>query len=148
MNRNRDQRNDSKNDPKQKPSHRTTRVEGDMREVIASYLLVSLRGELPGFVSITRVIISKDLRQAKVLFTVMDAACASTAALNKLALESLQAHAPEIQNEINRRLRMKFCPRLTFHHDSGFDDAIRIEGILNEITKKREADEKRAEEQA
>ena len=92
---------------KEAGSHRTTRVEGEMREVIATYLLLTLRRDLPGMVTVTRVIVSKDLRNAKVLFTVMDPTGESGlegAALNKATLNALKAPAA-VARAAWRRLR-------------------------------------------
>ena len=128
--------------PKQAASHRTTRVEGEMREVIATFLLLVLGRDLPGMVTVTRIIVSKDLRNAKVLFTVMDPTGASgldQAALNKATLEVLKGSAYEIQAEVNSKLKMRYTPILTFFHDDGFENAMKVENILNEISKKRTA---------
>lgn len=130
---------------KEAGSHRTTRVEGEMREVIATYLLLTLRRDLPGMVTVTRVIVSKDLRNAKVLFTVMDPTGESGlegAALNKATLNALKENAAEIQDEVNAKLKMRYTPILTFFHDDGYENAMKVENILNEISKKRASDEK------
>jgi ribosome-binding factor A len=129
-------------------SHRTSRVEGEMRDVIANYLLLTLRRDLPGMVTVTRVIVAKDLRAAKVLFTVMDPTGESGlegAALNKATLEVLKAQAYEVQADVNSKLKMRYTPVLTFFHDDGFDNAMKVENILNEITRKRLAEEKTGE---
>ena len=123
-------------------NHRAARVEGEIRDVIASYLLGPLRGEIPGMVSVTRVIISGDMRQAKVLVTVMDPTGETGLtgdALNKSTVTELQAHAYEIQEEIDHRLRMKFCPKLKFHFDDGFEHAMKVENILRQISNEKAA---------
>ena len=128
---------------KETGSHRTSRVEGEMRDVIANYLLLTLRRELPGMVTVTRVIVAKDLRAAKVLFTVMDPTGESGlegAALNKATLEVLKAQAYEVQAEVNAKLQMRYTPALTFLHDDGYENAMKVENILNEISKKRATD--------
>lgn len=125
-------------------SHRTSRVEGEMRDVIANFLLLNLRRDLPGMVTVTRVIVAKDLRAAKVLFTVMDPTGESGlegAALNKATLEVLKAQAYEVQSEVNAKLKMRYTPVLTFFHDDGYENAMKVENILNEISKKRASDE-------
>lgn len=111
---------------------RIPRVEREMREVIGSYLISRLQGELEGFVSVSRVIVSKDLRQAKVMITVM-----GEGADPKVIIAQLKAHAPEIQSEVNRRLRMKYCPRITFLYDEGFENVLKVEKILQDLSQKR-----------
>lgn len=132
---------------------RVHRVEKEIREVIGAYLLRGFRGELPGLVSVSRVIVSKDLRTAKVLVTMMvqaavtsspsEGSAADEKALRRsydAAIDELQAHASEIQTEINRRLQMKHCPRLTFIYDDGLEHALRIESILRDLKRAREGD--------
>lgn len=130
---------------------RLHRVEKEIREVIGAYLLRGFRGELPGIVSVSRVIVSKDLRNAKVLITLMVQAAVTSPQpvddekverelklAHERAVHELQAHAPEIQAEVNRRLQMKHCPRLSFHYDDGFEHALRVESILRDLKLARE----------
>lgn len=123
-------------------SHRIQRVEREIREVIGSYLITGFKGELPGIVSVSRVIVSRDLRNAKVLITVMGygANDGDPKALKKIqdeALSELKAHAPAVQSEVNRRLRMKYCPKLTFLYDEGFDNVMKVEKILRDLGEQR-----------
>lgn len=125
--------------PKGEEGRRTSRVEREMRQVIANYLTTSFRGDMPGFVSVTRVIVSKDLRQSKVLFTVLpkDGEPENWRTFHKTCVMELQNHAGEVQAEVNSRLRMKYCPRITFIYDEGFDNALRVDNILRELRRAR-----------
>lgn len=107
-------------------------MEREIREVVGSYLLSGFRGELQGMVSVSRVIASKDLRTAKIFVTVM-----GTEAERKASVAELQDHAHEVQHEVNRRLQMKFCPKLTFLYDEGFDNVMRVEQILRDLGEQR-----------
>jgi len=49
------------------------------------------------------------------------------------ALDALQAEAHALQAAINRGVRMKFTPRLTFVADDTAGRAARIEAILREV---------------
>ena len=115
-------------------SHRVQRIEREIREVVGSYLLTGFRGELPGIVSITRVLVSTDMRNAKIFFTVM-----GEEAEKKIAHSELKAHAHEVQHEINRRLQMKFCPKVTFTYDEGFENVMKVERILRDLSLERAA---------
>lgn len=111
---------------------RVPRVEREMREVIATYLLGGFRGQLDGIVSVTRVIASRDLRHAKVFVSAMGEGVNKKAIVNEL-----QAHAFDFQSEINRRLRMKYCPRLTFLYDEGFEKVLKVDRILRDLGEER-----------
>lgn len=115
---------------------RIPRVEREMREVIASYLISGFQSELGGFVSVSRVLVSKDLRHAKVFVTVMGENIS-----HKAVVEELQSHAPEIQSEVNRRLRMKYCPRVTILYDEGFENVLKVERILRDLEIQRQESE-------
>lgn len=121
---------------------RVQRVEKEIREVIGQYLIRGFRGELPGIVSVSRVIASKDLRTAKVLVTLLVPATVAspneedekkTRVAHDQTVDVLQAHAHQFQDEVNRCLKMKHCPRITFLYDDGFEHALRVESILRDL---------------
>lgn len=119
---------------------RVPRVEKEIREVVGHYLLRGFRGNLPGIVSVTRVIASKDLKNAKILVTIMSKSKLDLTVhgepsenLKKSCLSELKTHVHEIQFELNRQLKMKNCPRLTFFYDEGVGHALKIEGILRKL---------------
>lgn len=122
---------------------RIPRVEKEIREVVGQYLLRGFRGNLPGLVSVTRVIASKDLKNAKILITVMakkktvvSAGAEPDDSLKKATLVELKAHAHEVQSEVNRQLKMKHCPKLNFYYDEGVEHALKIETLLQDINQK------------
>ena len=123
---------------KQATNRRVPRVEREMREVIANYLLTGLSQALPGLVSVTRVMAAKDLRQARVLVSVLDFDGETSPALQKKTLELLQAMAPELQHEVNARLRMKYCPRLQIQIDRSMENVLKVESILRGIEQSRQ----------
>lgn len=125
---------------------RIPRVEKEIREVVGQYLLMGFRGSLPGVVSVTRVIASRDLKNAKILITVMPKVSSKAAAkvlaldnpgpsdeLKKSTILKLKEQAFQIQAEVNRQLKMKHCPRLSFYYDEGVGHALKMETILSQI---------------
>lgn len=107
-------------------SRRVQRVERELRELLATYLLRELKGETAGFVSVTRTLVSKDLRHAKVFVSVMgEPGDAET------TLEALKDNTGAIQLYTGRNLKTKFCPRLTFFIDETQDRVFRINQILS-----------------
>ena len=127
----------AKHEAKDNPSHRLQRVEGQIRDVIAGYIIKNMRRQLPGIISVTRVIVASDIRAAKVMVTAMDPTGESgldPIAYQKDAVEKLNLEAYAIQEEIDHTLRMKFCPKLTFVFDEGFEHAMKVENILRKIS--------------
>ena len=113
---------------------RIPRVEKEIREVVGTYLITGFRGEIEGMITITRVIASKDLRNAKVLYTFV-----GEGGDKKATTKELMAHVHEFQHEVNRRLQMKHCPRLTFIYDEGYEHAMKVENILRDLSRQRES---------
>ena len=114
-------------------NRRIQKVEKEVRQVIANYLVGQFRGPLRGIVSVSRVVVSKDLRQAKVYITVF-----GSDEDREVSMEGLEAYAGEIQKEISRRLVMKFCPKLKFFIDEGADKVMKVDSILHELHQKGE----------
>lgn len=90
-------------------SRRVQRVEKELKQVIASYLLSGFKGPLPGIVSVAEISVNPDLRSAKVYISVL-----GSEEDRDMAEELLNDQAPAIQQHINRSIRMKFCPKLRF----------------------------------
>ena len=115
---------------------RILRVEREIREVVSTFLLRGVQG-VEGFVSVSRVHVSGDFRSAKIYVAVMDELAKqeqSVAALNKYAFA--------VQSEINKRLQMKFCPKVKFYRDEALENQMRVENILQELRTKREQEQK------
>jgi ribosome-binding factor A len=110
-------------------TRRAHRVERELREVIATHLIGGFRGELQGLVSVSRVTATKDLRGAYVYISVLGSPGDAEA-----SVESLNENAYDVQNEVGRKLQMKFCPKLKFFLDESMDNVIKVEKILRDIS--------------
>jgi ribosome-binding factor A len=106
---------------------RTDRVGEEFREILAEEI-PRLKDPRVGFVTITGVNVSPDLRQAVVFYTVMgeDADRRATRA----GLASANAHLRQV---IGRQVRLKYLPQLTFHEDDTELKAGRIEDLLKQM---------------
>jgi ribosome-binding factor A len=105
---------------------RMRRVNEAVREVVSARLAEGLRDPRIGFVTVTSVETSPDLRQAKVYVSVLgsDDERADTLA----GLES--AHGL-LQQTVATELRMKHTPTLQFVFDESIDRGMRISEILD-----------------
>lgn len=81
-----------------------------------------------GFVTLTRVQISPDLQQARVMFTVLGDDKARA-----VSTKALERAAPFLRRQIGQRLRLKRTPELRFTYDDSVAGQDRIERLLNEI---------------
>lgn len=108
-------------------NQRLRRVNESVKEVLAG-LLVDLKDPRIGFVTLTDVRTTPDLRQATVFFTVLpddEATRDDTAA-------GLASATPLLRRELGAQLKMKSVPDLDFTHDPVPEHGRRIERILRD----------------
>ncbi len=115
-----------------KDDRRIRRVEKEIQHVVANFLLKGFKHPLRGFVSITRVESNEKLRTAKILVSVM-----GDEAEKDESISILNENIRDIQNEINKHLRMRYVPRVSIVLDEGMEKTLRIEAALREIAQSR-----------
>ncbi len=104
---------------------RMRRVDEAVREVLGDAVNSDLKDPRIGFVTVTDVKTSPDLRQARVFVSVLGDDAARAASLDGLR----SAHGI-LQRRIARELRMKRTPTLEFLYDDTTDRAMRMEQLL------------------
>jgi ribosome-binding factor A len=110
------------------PSRRPQRVALEIQHEISMILTRGLKDRRVGFVTITGVEMSKDLRHAKVFYSTMGSDKArkeSGAALNHAA--------GWIRHELGQRIRMKFLPEIVFYEDTSMAYGEKIDQLLDQI---------------
>ena len=108
-------------------SPRMRKVNELLREVIAE-AVTDLKDPGLGFLTITGVDTSPDLRNAFVYYSVLgtDEEAAETG-------EALKRATPRIQSIAGRQIRMKFTPKLTFRLDPSVGEGLKIDRLLHEL---------------
>lgn len=86
-----------------------------------------------GFVTFLRADVAKDLRNAKVYYSVLGGD--DDKAKTDLAI---QKSAKEIKRLVNDRIQLRYAIDIRFVREDGLDNAFRVEQILNTIRKERE----------
>jgi ribosome-binding factor A len=114
-------------------SRRVARVEKEVQLVVSNYINRYLKEELPGLVTIGRVLIPGDLRSAKVFVSLLDPNISSDKALIKEMLHILRTNASEIQNEISHKIQMKYLPKLEFEKDESTEKILHVESMLRSL---------------
>jgi len=104
--------------------HRLPRVNETLREVLSAEI-AALKDPRIGFVTVTGVEVSADLRHARVYVSVMGGARD-----RERTLAGLQAARGHLQDGIAADVRIKRTPQLTFHYDESIDRGLRIETLL------------------
>ena len=108
-------------------SQRTERVQRLAREVLGDAIR-ALKDPRVGFVTITAVRVTPDLRHARVSVSVL-----GTAEEQTESMKGLNSARPVLRAELGRQMRMKYLPELVFSLDEGPAEAERIEDLLRKI---------------
>ena len=114
---------------------RTDRVAEAIREQVATFLSEGAKDpRIKGFVTVTAVEVTRDLRHATVFVSVMgdDAAVKST-------FEGLASVATHLRSLLGRSLRLHSAPEIVFRADESIARASRIEQLLAQVRSEREA---------
>jgi ribosome-binding factor A len=113
---------------------RTDRLNSLLKEVISEIIRKEVRNpHVTELVTVTRVQISKDLRHAKVFISVIGSE------QDKIeTIEALNSAAGFIAVQSSRQVVMRHFPDLIFKLDDSVDKHMRIEELLNKISKERE----------
>jgi ribosome-binding factor A len=107
---------------------RMRRVDEAIREVLSDALQGSdLKDPRIGFVTVTDVKTSADLRHARVYVTVL-----GDADKREQSLAGLQSAHGVLQRRVGRQLRMKRTPTIEFRYDETTDRAMRMEELLDD----------------
>jgi ribosome-binding factor A len=109
-------------------SRRLLKAAEAIREVVSMAILTELRDPRIEGVTVTRVEVSPDMRQAKVHVSIM-----GDAAHQKLCLHGLRSSAGFLQNKISDRIDTRYTPRLRFEIDEGVKKSLAISQLLHEL---------------
>jgi len=104
------------------------RVNEAVREVL-SEAVGDLKDPRIGFVTVTGVDTSRDLRQATVYVSVLGSERKRTA-----TLEGLTSACGTLQSRLNRELHLKRTPQLAFEYDPTVERGVRLSKLIDELS--------------
>ena len=108
-------------------AQRMRRVNELMREVIGSAIASQLEDPRIGFVTVTSVDTSPDLRSARVYVSVL-----GDEAERQATLAGLRSSHGVLQAAIASEMRIKRTPTLSFHYDDTPERGVRITKMLED----------------
>jgi len=109
------------------PSHRSQRMAEAIREVVATAILFEVADPRVRSVTVLRVELTGDLRQAKVYVSIM-----GTESERRRALEGLNHAAGFLQARVAARLQTRFTPVLTFKLDDSVRRSVELGRLIDE----------------
>ncbi len=112
-------------------SFRPERLAEAIKKEISDLLRDELKDPRIGFVSITSVEVSKDLRYAAVYASVF-----GEPEQQKASIEALQKAHGFIRGELGRRIRLRYTPEITFKLDHSISHGTKILALIEEVKEK------------
>jgi ribosome-binding factor A len=107
---------------------RADRVKHLIQQELSRILQMDVKDPRVHFVTVTKVDLTADLREAKVLISII-----GESADREAALSGLQRATGYIRGELGRRLKLKYTPTITFMFDDSWDKQERILDLLDSI---------------
>lgn len=121
---------------------RMRRVDEAVRAVLSDAIAKDLQDPRIGFVTVTAVKTSPDLRHARVYVSILGSERAREA-----GLEGLRSAHGYLQGRIAAELTMKLTPTLEFEYDESIDRGMRISRLIDELGPSEHEQEKETSEE-
>jgi ribosome-binding factor A len=112
------------------------RVDEALRAVLSDAIASDLQDPRVGFVTVTGVKTSPDLRHARVYVSVL-----GDEAAREASLEGLRSAHGFLQSRMATELRLKHTPSLTFEYDPSVEHGMKITQIIQELADDAEHDD-------
>ena len=109
-------------------SRRVERVSDLIKQQVSNIIKNDLKDPRVGFVTVTSVDVSRDLRHAKVFISVMG----SDEDRSK-SMEGLGRATGFIRSRLGNKIRIRHIPELIFRHDDSYEYAARIAVVMKQI---------------
>lgn len=109
-------------------SRRTERMASLIQTELGELTLKKLKDPRIGFVTVTGVEVTPDLKLAKVYYSVM-----GDKGKRGGTQRALEHSAGFLQREIAVALKLRYTPKLSFHLDESLDRGMQIEQILRKL---------------
>jgi len=113
---------------------RPERVGEQIRQELSQILSQQVHDPGIGFLTLSRVKVTPDLQLARVLYTVI-----GDEKQRKETQKALERALPYLRRQIASRIRLRRVPELQFFYDQSVEHQDRIEQILLDLKREREA---------
>jgi ribosome-binding factor A len=105
---------------------RLLRVNESVKEALSTIISAEgLKDPRVGFVTLTGVRVSRDLRHAKVYLSVL-----GTSAERESTMDALENSRGYLQSRLGQSLHLRRTPQLQFFYDDALDNALHIQKLL------------------
>lgn len=114
-----------------KHDRRQVRIEKQIQESLASFILTHFNVSEHGLISVTRVQVPRDLKSADVYVHQFGKGEEAQEEL----IEKIEKKVSLIQRHLTNDLKLRFSPRLSFFYDTAFDKTLAVDKLIYDMTK-------------
>jgi len=124
------------------PTRRQEKIARLIKEVVSDAIASRLSDpRITRFISVTRVTVSADLRNADVYLSIF----AASDSEKERTLEAMTGARARIQGLLAAAMKSKFCPVLRFHKDEQFQKMLETMRLIEQVADERRARDGEAE---
>ena len=116
---------------------RVEKIQELIKQEVSDIIFNELKDPRIGFVTVTSVACTEDLREAKIYVSVM-----GDEKKARDTLYGLESSLGFVRREVGKRIRLRFTPEISFALDTSLNYSDHIQRLLNEIHEDRPAGEK------
>lgn len=109
-------------------SLRIAKVQELMKQEVSQIILRELKDPRIGFVTVTKVDITPDLREARIYVSLM-----GTEEEKQASFAGLESSLGFVRREIGHRIKMRYTPQISFAVDTSLDYGTRIQTLLDGV---------------
>jgi len=107
-------------------------VQRQLRKEISRILQEDLKDPRIGFVTVTRIDLTGDLRYAKIYFSIL-----GDASKEESSIKGIQSAAGYIRKLVGERLKLKYVPELSFRLDKSIEYSINLDKTFERLRNER-----------
>ena len=119
---------------------RVEKLQELIKQEVSDIIFNELKDPRIGFVTVTSVVCTEDLREAKIYVSVM-----GDEKKVRDTLYGLNSSLGFVRREVGRRIRLRFTPEISFALDTSLNYSDHIQRLLNEIHEDRPAGQREEE---
>ena len=112
-------------------SQRSSQVAEELRKIISMIFLQDLNDSRMGFITITRIELTDDLRFARIFYSVL-----GDEAQKEITREALEENMGYIKKLTVERINMKYAMEMKFELDKSIEHSFHIDDILKKLKTK------------
>lgn len=110
--------------------YRANKIAQEIKQEVSRIIARELHHQQLGFVTITNVRVTPDLRQARILVSIF-----GSAEERQQTLATLNDELPLIRRLIGARIRLRHTPELSFAYDESIEQSDQMMRLMDEIKK-------------